>query len=255
MNREVNTIGSKANDPLISRLVVAMKSELEKFASRCKTSNNGRAIPTGFAGALRPVGCGENHRGPSPVGGQLQPPALWSPAPPRAPREGEVDGQDYHFVTEDDFLTQIRAGGFLEHAEVYGNRYGTLKSSVQEALAAGRDVLIVNDVQGALTLSAMARRTTPWVRRCRRCSSWCPMFPNCARAWRNGLRMRRNTIEDRLAIAEAEMQQQGQFDHVIVSSTREADFERAQTIYQNAKAACGRTENHHSRCHRLHRRA
>ena len=60
----------------------------------------------------------------------------------RAPREGEVDGQDYHFVTEDDFLTQIRAGGFLEHAEVYGNRYGTLKSSVQEALAAGRDVLL-----------------------------------------------------------------------------------------------------------------
>ena len=48
----------------------------------------------------------------------------------RAPREGEVDGQDYHFVTETDFLAQIRAGGFLEHAEVYGNRYGTLKSSV-----------------------------------------------------------------------------------------------------------------------------
>ena len=46
-----------------------------------------------------------------------------------------------------------------------------------------------------------------------------------------------DTIEERLAIAEAEMHQQDQFDHVIVSSTREADFERAQNIYQNAKAA------------------
>ena len=46
-----------------------------------------------------------------------------------------------------------------------------------------------------------------------------------------------DTIEERLAIAEAEMHQQDQFDYVIVSSTREADFERAQNIYQNAKAA------------------
>ena len=155
----------------------------------------------------------------------------------RAPREGEVDGQDYHFVTEDDFLTQIRAGGFLEHAEVYGNRYGTLKSSVQEALAAGRDVLIVNDVQGALTLSAMARKDNALGKALQTLFIVVTDVSELRARLEERAADEANTIENRLAIAEAEMQQQGQFDHVIVSSTRDADFERAQTIYQNAKAA------------------
>ena len=155
----------------------------------------------------------------------------------RAPREGEVDGQDYHFVTEDDFLTQIRAGGFLEHAEVYGNRYGTLKSSVQEALAAGRDVLIVNDVQGALTLSGMARQDNALGKALQTLFIVVPDVAELRARLEERAADEADTIEDRLAIAEAEMQQQGQFDYVIVSSTREADFERAQTIYQNAKAA------------------
>ena len=155
----------------------------------------------------------------------------------RAPREGEVDGQDYHFVTEEDFLNQIRAGGFLEHAEVYGNRYGTLKSNVQEALAAGRDVLIVNDVQGALTLSAMARQDNALGKALQTLFIVVPDVSELRARLEERAEDEANTIEDRLAIAESEMQQQGQFDHVIVSSTREADFERAQTIYQNAKAA------------------
>jgi len=155
----------------------------------------------------------------------------------RAPREGEVDGQDYHFVTEEDFLNQIRAGGFLEHAEVYGNRYGTLKSSVQEALAAGRDVLIVNDVQGALTLSAMARQDNALGKALQTLFIVVPGVSELRARLEERAADEADTIEDRLAIAEAEMQQQGQFDHVIVSSTREADFERAQTIYQNTKAA------------------
>jgi len=155
----------------------------------------------------------------------------------RAPREGEVDGQDYHFVTEEDFLNQIRAGGFLEHAEVYGNRYGTLKSNVQEALAAGRDVLIVNDVQGALTLSAMARQDNALGKALQTLFIVVPDVSELRARLEERAEDEANTIEDRLAIAESEMQQQGQFDHVIVSSTREADFERAQTIYQNTKAA------------------
>ena len=155
----------------------------------------------------------------------------------RLPREGEVDGQDYHFLTEADFLAQIRAGGFLEHAEVYGNRYGTLKSSVQDALAAGRDVLIVNDVQGDLTISAMARQDNAL------CKALQTLFIVVSDVSELRARLeeraadKADTIEERLAIAEAEMHQQDQFDHVIVSSTREADFERAQNIYQNAKAA------------------
>ena len=155
----------------------------------------------------------------------------------RAPREGEVDGQDYHFVTETDFLAQIRAGGFLEHAEVYGNRYGTLKASVQDALAAGRDVLIVNDVQGALTLSAMARQDNALGKALHTLSIVVSDVSELRARLKERAADNSDTIEERLAIAEAEMHQQDQFDYVIVSSTREADFERAQNIYQNAKAA------------------
>ncbi|MGB0586625.1 MAG: guanylate kinase [Limisphaerales bacterium] len=155
----------------------------------------------------------------------------------RLPREGEVDGQDYHFLTEADFLGQIRAGGFLEHAEVYGNRYGTLKSSVQDALAAGRDVLIVNDVQGALTLSAMARQDNALGKALQTLFIVVSDVSELRARLEERAADKADTIEERLAIAEAEMLQQDQFDHVIVSSTREADFERAQNIYQNAKAA------------------
>ena len=155
----------------------------------------------------------------------------------RLPREGEVDGQDYHFMTEAGFLAQIRAGGFLEHAEVYGNRYGTLKSSVQDAMAAGRDVLIVNDVQGALTLSAIARQDNALGKALQTLFIVVSDVSELRARLEERAADKADTIEERLAIAEAEMHQQDQFDHVIVSSTREADFERAQNIYQNAKAA------------------
>ena len=155
----------------------------------------------------------------------------------RLPREGEEDGQDYHFLTEADFLAQIRADCFLEHAEVYGNRYGTLKSSVQDALAAGRDVLIVNDVQGALTLSAMARQDNALGKALQTLFIVVSDVSELRARLEERAADKADTIEERLAIAEAEMHQQNQFDHVIVSSTREADFERAQNIYQNAKAA------------------
>ncbi|MDB4465597.1 AAA family ATPase, partial [Akkermansiaceae bacterium] len=58
----------------------------------------------------------------------------------RPPREGEVDGRDYHFLSKDDFTARIDGGEFLEHAEVHQNYYGTLKSEVLDHLAAGTDV-------------------------------------------------------------------------------------------------------------------
>ncbi len=67
----------------------------------------------------------------------------------RSPREGEVDGQDYHFLRQEDFSARIAAGELLEHAEVHGNFYGTLKSEVLDHLAKGRDVVMDIDVQGA----------------------------------------------------------------------------------------------------------
>lgn len=76
----------------------------------------------------------------------------------RAPRGRERDGVDYHFLSGSEFARRVRAGAFLEHAAVHGNRYGTLAASVRRALAAGHDVALVIDVQGAARVRARAAR-------------------------------------------------------------------------------------------------
>ena len=70
----------------------------------------------------------------------------------RKPRPGEVDGRDYYFISEADFLRQREAGGFAEWAQVHGNYYGTPLAAVQEKLDQGTDVLFDIDVQGAAQL-------------------------------------------------------------------------------------------------------
>jgi guanylate kinase len=70
----------------------------------------------------------------------------------RAPRPSEVDGKDYFFVTRDDFVDLRDAGGFLEWFEVYGDLKGTPRAAVEAELAAGHDVLLEVDVQGAMAV-------------------------------------------------------------------------------------------------------
>jgi len=70
----------------------------------------------------------------------------------RHPREGEVDGKSYYFTSKEEFQQAIENDGFLEWAEVYGNYYGTPKAKVEEKLAAGIDVLLEIDIQGALNV-------------------------------------------------------------------------------------------------------
>ena len=64
-------------------------------------------------------------------------------------RPGEVDGEDYHFVSEDRFLEMVNEGQFLEHANVYGNYYGTSKSAIESIIARGNDAVLEIDWQGA----------------------------------------------------------------------------------------------------------
>lgn len=68
----------------------------------------------------------------------------------RAPRAGEVEGVNYYFLTKDEFKTKVSENGFLEHAEVYGNFYGTPKANVEQMLEDGKDVILEIDIQGAL---------------------------------------------------------------------------------------------------------
>ena len=75
----------------------------------------------------------------------------------RAPRPGEVDGREYHFVSPERFEAMVRDGAFLEYATVFGNRYGTPAAPVEAALSAGSDVLFDIDWQGTQQLRQRAR--------------------------------------------------------------------------------------------------
>lgn len=72
----------------------------------------------------------------------------------RPPRNGEVPGRDYHFLSRDEFDKDLTAGEFLEHAEVHGNHYGTLRSEVHNFISNGKDVVLDIDVQGAAQVRA-----------------------------------------------------------------------------------------------------
>ena len=73
----------------------------------------------------------------------------------REKRPGEVDGVNYYFLSKEEFLRRVERGGFVEWAEVYGNYYGTPRQPMEEYLAAGRDVIIEKDIQGAQSLKAI----------------------------------------------------------------------------------------------------
>ena len=79
----------------------------------------------------------------------------------RAPRDGEIDGQDYHFMAEEDFKRDVASGDMLEHAHVFGNFYGSPRRPVEAAIEAGEDVLFDIDWQGAQQIrnSALAPNT------------------------------------------------------------------------------------------------
>jgi guanylate kinase len=75
----------------------------------------------------------------------------------RAPRPGEIDGVDYHFINREDFQTRLGQSEFLESAEVYGNFYATSQRWIEDEMAAGRDILLEIDWQGA----AQVRKLIP----------------------------------------------------------------------------------------------
>jgi guanylate kinase len=88
-------------------------------------------------------------------------PGLWVSvsATTRPPRPGEKDGVDYYFLTQEEFEGRARKDEFLEHAVVHGNRYGTLRRSVERRLAHGIDVILEIDPQGAFQVRNQMQRS------------------------------------------------------------------------------------------------
>jgi guanylate kinase len=148
----------------------------------------------------------------------------------RPPREGEIDGRDYHFLDEAEFERRIAAGDFLEHARVHGRLYGTLLSSVTGHLLAGEDVVMDLDVQGAEQLRA---HTDPLVRRCAFDVFVMPPDPEALRA-RLAARATESDAERDLRLGNAleEMGHWPKYDYLILSGEREADYSRFTCIIE-----------------------
>lgn len=132
----------------------------------------------------------------------------------RAPRPGEVDGREYHFLDKARFRAEIEDGAFIEWAEVHGNLYGTPLAPMERALAEGRVFLLEIDVQGGAQLKLLG---LPGV--------YVFIAPPDMHSLRQRLDQRGtdtpDVIERRLAKAQEEMRAQERYDHVVVNTDLE----------------------------------
>ncbi|MEM7378625.1 MAG: guanylate kinase [Pseudomonadota bacterium] len=155
----------------------------------------------------------------------------------RPPRDGEVDGRDYHFLSEDEFASRVAAGDFLEHAGVHKWRYGTLRESVVKLLEEGIDVVMDIDVQGAEQIRAC---TDPVVARARVDVFVMPADPSeLERRLRERGSENEETFRLRMKNALAEMEHAPAYSHQILSGTREEDYQAFAEILAEARRQGG----------------
>ena len=153
----------------------------------------------------------------------------------RAPREGESDGVDYHFLSEPEFQEKLAAGEFYEYAQVHSGCYGTLKSSIQGQLTEDIDLMLNIDVQGAASFREIAmvdpvlggQLVTVFIQ------------PISTQQIQDRLEGRgKDSSEEigrRLITAQREMSHRDHFDHVIKSGTKEEDYQAFRAIYEAAR--------------------
>ena len=146
----------------------------------------------------------------------------------RAPRAGEIDGEDYQFLSDADFRARVKSGDFLEYAQVHGDFYGTLREPVLTNLKNGVDVLIDIDTQGA---AAIRNCDDPFIRQ-----ALADVFiiPPDLEELRRRL-MNRGTetaqqIDSRLATAAREMELWRDYRYTIISRSAEEDLQKFRHI-------------------------
>ena len=146
----------------------------------------------------------------------------------REARDGEVNARDYYFISREEFEAEAGVGHFIEHAEVHGNLYGTLKSEVIEFLQRGDDVVIDIDVQGADQVRACE---DPLVN-----ASLVDLFvmPASEEDLRERLANRATDTEDvislRLSNALEEMSHAGRYTYQLISGSKDDDYTRCRSL-------------------------
>ena len=156
----------------------------------------------------------------------------------RAPRPGEVDGRDYHFLSVAEFERRIAAGDFVEHANVHGNFYGTLRQTILDSMGSGRDVLMDVDIQGAAKIRADADARLQ--------AALVDIFlmpPSMDEVRRRLLKRGTETPEQldvRLRNAKTEMAAWRDYRYTILSGTPMQDFENFRAIMQAERMRASR---------------
>jgi guanylate kinase len=146
----------------------------------------------------------------------------------RPPRAGEIDGEDYQYLSEADFRERIEKGDFLEHAQVHGDRYGTLSEPVVTNLKSGKDVLIDIDTQGAAVIRNCG---DPFIR-----DALADVFimpPDLEELRKRLLKRGTETaeqIDSRLTTAAREMEHWRDYRYTIISGSVEEDLQRFRQI-------------------------
>jgi len=150
----------------------------------------------------------------------------------RHPREGEVDGKDYLFISKLEFEDLIEVDAFIEYAQIHDNYYGSLKKTFLELFQKDQDVLLNIDIQGTASLKNL-ESSYPFLKN-RVISVF--VMPKSLNELRDRLKTRNldttEEIEKRLTTAANEIKSNGIFDYTIESSTREKDYKRLVEIYK-----------------------
>ena len=146
----------------------------------------------------------------------------------RDPRPGEIDGEDYHFLSKEEFARRVEAGEFLEYATVHGHSYGTLRSTVIDQLNRGVDVLLDIDIQGAASIRACS---DPQIKEA--LADVFIMPPNLDELHHRLIKRATETaeqIEVRLRNAASEMKNWCLYRYVIISGSVEEDLTKFRNI-------------------------
>jgi guanylate kinase len=160
----------------------------------------------------------------------------------RLPREGEQDGMDYYFLDATSFLKRVQAGNFLEHATVFGNSYGILKSEVLSKLRQGRDVLLNVDVQGAATIHNRAEEDPELKQALVRVFLTPPSLAILEERLKRRGTDSPAVIQKRLGVARQEIAQWKNFDYLLISTTIAEDLRRMQAVLEAEKMRVARTQ-------------
>jgi guanylate kinase len=155
----------------------------------------------------------------------------------RAQRPNEVHGRDYFFVSREEFDRMVAAGEFLEHATVFDNSYGTARAQVQESLAAGQDLILEIDWQGARQI----REALP---ECRTIFILPPSRPELERRLRGRGTDSEEVIQRRLRDAASDMGHWREFEYVVVNDAFDQALAELQAIVdgRGGASSSGRLE-------------